>query len=93
MASKFSEPLRVIANWLEVQRDYKNIPSLSAGIVVGDDLIWSDAFGYADLDKKIKATDSTIYSICSITKLFTSIAIMQLRDRGLLNLDGSGLGE
>ena len=39
MDKDFSEPIRVIANWLEVQRDYKNIPSISAGIVVGDQLM------------------------------------------------------
>ena len=89
MKKKLSEPLLVIANWLEAQRDYANMPSISAAIVVGDELIWSAAFGYSDLSQKTEATDSTIYSICSITKLFTSIAIMQLRDQGLLSLDDS----
>jgi len=89
MKKKFSEPLRVITNWLEAQRDYANMPSISAAIVVGDELIWSDAFGYSDLSQKTEATDTTIYSICSITKLFTSIAILQLRDQGLLSLDDS----
>jgi len=89
MKKKLSEPLLVIANWLEAQRDYANMPSISAAIVVGDKLIWSAAFGYSDLSQKTEATDSTIYSICSITKLFTSIAIMQLRDQGLLSLDDS----
>jgi CubicO group peptidase (beta-lactamase class C family) len=83
----FSEPLRIIAAWLDAQRDYENIPSISAGIVVDQELIWSDGFGYSDLSFKTEATDSTIYSICSISKLFTAIAIMQLRDRGKLDLD------
>jgi CubicO group peptidase (beta-lactamase class C family) len=87
MNANLTEPLQVISSWLEAQRDYKNIPSISAAIVIGDKMVWSDAFGYSDLRQEVKATDSTIYSICSISKLFTSIAIMQLRDRGLLNLD------
>ncbi|MFC2083591.1 serine hydrolase domain-containing protein [Bacteroidota bacterium] len=87
--NSFSEPLKVISAWLEGQKDYKNIPGISAGIVIDQDLIWSDGFGYSDLDLKIQTTDSTIYSICSISKLFTSIAIMQLRDLGKLDLDDS----
>lgn len=85
--SDFSQPLQVIAAWLEAQKDYENIPGISAGIVVDQNLIWSDGFGYSDLNSKALATDSTIYSICSISKLFTSIAIMQLRDQGKLDLD------
>ena len=87
MKSNFQEPLQVIADWLEAQRDYAHIPGISAGIVVGQDLIWSAGFGYADLKLETEATDATIYSICSISKLFTSIAIMQLKDQGKLGLD------
>jgi CubicO group peptidase (beta-lactamase class C family) len=60
---------------------------MSAGIVYDQELIWSRGFGFADVDKKIPASPDTIYSICSISKLFTSIGIMQLRDEGKLRLD------
>ena len=43
--------------------------------------------GYQDLDRRISVDDDTIYHWASITKTFTGIAIMQLRDRGLLSLD------
>ena len=43
--------------------------------------------GYQDLDAKRPVDDDTIYHWASITKTFTGIAIMQLRDRGLLSLD------
>src|SRR3954464_807955 len=43
--------------------------------------------GFQDLDRKIPVDDATIYHWASITKTFTGIAIMQLRDRGLLSLD------
>ena len=87
MGPDLAAPLQVIAAWLNVQRDYEHIPGLSAGIVVGQELVWSDGFGYADLSLGTAATDSTIYSICSISKLFTAMAIMQLRDQGRLDLD------
>jgi len=43
--------------------------------------------GLADRDLGRPATDSTIYHYGSITKTLTAVAIMQLRDRGLLTLD------
>ena len=82
-----SEPLRVIADWLAAQRDYEHIPGISARVVVGKELIWSDGFGYADLSTKSATTAATLYSICSISKLFTAVAILQLRDQGKLGLD------
>ncbi|MBA2626974.1 MAG: beta-lactamase family protein [Gemmatimonadales bacterium] len=46
-----------------------------------------DGFGLADEASRRPVTDSTIYHWASVTKTFTAIAIMQLRDRGLLRLD------
>ena len=43
--------------------------------------------GYQDLDRKVPVSPETIFHWASITKTFTGIAIMQLRDRGLLTLD------
>src|SRR5471030_638 len=43
--------------------------------------------GYQDLATKSAVDQDTIYNWASITKTFTGIAIMQLRDRGLLSLD------
>lgn len=43
-------------------------------------------YGYADLESERRVGDETIYHWASITKTLTGIAIMQLRDRGLLSL-------
>jgi CubicO group peptidase (beta-lactamase class C family) len=73
--------------WLDAQRDYEQIPGLSAAVVHDQDVVWKGAYGFADLAKKTPASPDTIYSICSISKLFTSIAVMQQRDAGKLRLD------
>ena len=83
----FSEAIRIIDTWLEAQRDYDHLPGLSAAIVADQEILWSKGHGMADLEKEIPASSSTIYSICSISKLFTSVAIMQLRDAGKLRLE------
>jgi len=79
--------LRLVEVWVASQLDYNDIPGMSAGIVYDQELVWSRGFGFADVDEKMPASPDTIYSICSISKLFTSIGIMQLRDEGKLRLD------
>jgi CubicO group peptidase (beta-lactamase class C family) len=79
--------LKLAEVWLDAEIAYKDIPGLSAGIVDDQKLLWSKGFGYADITKKTQAAPDTIYSICSISKLFTSIAVIQLRDQGKLDLD------
>jgi CubicO group peptidase (beta-lactamase class C family) len=50
-------------------------------------LLSARGFGAANPEAGIAATPDTLYSICSISKLFTAIALMQLRDEGVLRLD------
>lgn len=59
--------------------DAGRYPSLTAGIVVGDELVWSGAYGDAELD--------TVYEIGSVTKPFVAVAALQLTERGSLDLD------
>jgi CubicO group peptidase (beta-lactamase class C family) len=84
---RLASALKLIEIWVEAQLDYEDIPGMSIGIVHDQNLLWSRGFGLADVEKKIPATPETIYSICSISKLFTSISVMQLRDEGKLSLD------
>ena len=85
--NNYRDALHFIDTWIEAQRDFLDIPSVSVAIVKDQEIIWSKAYGMADTEKKVAASTNTIYSICSITKLFTSIAIMQLYDAGKLRLD------
>ncbi len=81
-----AETLDVVRLWLDAQVDYERLPAISAAIVHDQELVWSGAVGKADIGEGRPASSSTIYSICSISKLFTSVAIMQLRDAGELRL-------
>ena len=79
--------LELLQAWLDAQRAYEQMPGLSMAVVHDQQLLWSGGYGYADPERGIPATGTTIYSICSISKLFTSIAVLQLRDQGRLRLD------
>lgn len=59
----------------------------SVRIVHDGRVVFSDSVGWAKLDEKRTVDEDTIFHWASITKTFTGIAIMQLRDRGRLSLD------
>jgi CubicO group peptidase (beta-lactamase class C family) len=84
-----SDALLYIDAWLEAQQAYEHLPGMSVGIVKDQELIWSKGYGFADVKKKTPANAETVYKISSISKLFTSIAIMQLYEQGKLRLDDS----
>lgn len=73
--------------WLDGQRAHDRVPGLSAAVVHDQEVVWIGAFGLADRESGSAATPETIYSVCSISKLFTSLGVMQLRDEGRLRLD------
>ena len=79
--------LEMLSAWIEAQVAHSRLPGLSAGIVAGQDLIWSQGFACADSASGTAASASTIYRIASISKSFTGTAVMLLRDAGALKLD------
>lgn len=84
---KVRQALALVQTWLEGESAYEQVPGVSAAIVYDQQTLWSGGFGYADPARRTPATAGTVYSICSISKLFTSVALMRLRDEGKLRLD------
>jgi CubicO group peptidase (beta-lactamase class C family) len=84
---RVQQAIALLDIWLQAQRDYDQIPGLSAAVVHDQQIVWSGGFGFADVDRRAPAGPDTIYSVCSISKLFTSLAVMQQRDAGTLRLD------
>ena len=62
-------------------------PGLSVTVVKGDKIVYNRAFGLADGPAQIAATPDTVYHWWSMTKIVTAIAVLQLSERGLLDLD------
>ncbi|MDP6417374.1 MAG: serine hydrolase domain-containing protein, partial [Gammaproteobacteria bacterium] len=70
--------LAAIDAWIEGNQIYDQIPGISVGIVHNQELLWSKGYGYANLQSRRPADADTLYSVCSISKVFTAIGIMQL---------------
>jgi len=85
----YDEALRIIDVGLGAQRDFDKLPGISVAIVNDQDIIFSKGYGFADAEWKVPMQPETIISICSISKLFTSVAVMQLWEQGKLRLDDS----
>ncbi len=85
--SEVADALTVLDRWIEQQVEYHGLPGLSIAIVFDQEIIWSKGYGFSDVERKIPATPSTVYRMGSVTKVFTSTAIMLLRDQGKLRLD------
>ena len=79
--------LPVIDKWLKFQTYSKEIPSVSVGIYFEDEVLFTNSYGYANLEEKKLATPQTMYRIASHSKLFTSTIIMKLYENGLLSID------
>src|ERR671939_1376179 len=65
----------------------ERVPSISAAVFRGRELLWSGAVGLADVEAGREATPDTRYPIASITKSFVAVSVLQLRDAGELALD------
>jgi CubicO group peptidase (beta-lactamase class C family) len=71
---------------LEAQSEGR-LPSVSAAVFRGGEVVWDDAVGLADVDRRTDATTDTQYAVASITKTFTAASMLQLRDAGRLDLE------
>jgi CubicO group peptidase (beta-lactamase class C family) len=63
------------------------VPGAAWGIVIDGELAHSGATGYRELETKSPATVDSVFRIASMTKSFTAMAILSLRDDGKLSLD------
>ena len=72
---------------IQTEMSQSKIPGLSIAIVSGDQLRYSRGFGMADLENSVAARETTVYRLGSMSKTITSTAVMQLAERGKLDLD------
>jgi len=63
------------------------IPGLSCAVMVRDKLVYSEGFGFADVENDVPATTKTVYRLASISKPVTAVLLMQIVERGDLDLD------
>lgn len=83
LAAAFPEIERLFTAWV----DRQHMPGAVLGIVLDGELVWVKTAGVQDLTSRTPVTPDTVFRIASMTKSFTAMSILKLRDEGKLSLD------
>ena len=84
---KIEETYPVIDKIYKDYAEQNHFPGLVYGIVVDGKLVHMGGVGYTELSTKTEATSKSAFRIASMSKSFTALAILKLRDEGKLRLD------
>ncbi len=76
-----------VDQWMAYQQERRAIPGVVVAIRHEDQLLLSQGYGYADLERAIPMTPRHVFRVASHSKTFTATAIMQLVEQGALRLD------
>lgn len=96
MPAVFNDPARlekikktfpIIDSLYKDVAEMNHLPGIAYGIVVDGKLVHAGNYGYTDIEKKIPVSSSSVFRIASMSKSFTAMAILKLRDEGKLRLD------
>ncbi len=75
-----------VRNTLSRFVDDRQIAGCSVRIMKDDEVRFEGSFGYADIEKKIRMSENTIFPIASMSKVITVVGIMRLYEQGLFKL-------
>jgi CubicO group peptidase (beta-lactamase class C family) len=72
---------------ISAEMSQQGIPGLSIAIGQGGQVRFTSGYGLADLENDVPAKAATVYRLASVSKPMTAVAVLQLVERGLLDLD------
>ncbi len=93
IVSLWSSPMYSQSTFQDVEKYIENqlienkIPGIACCVVKDNRMIWSGAYGWANIEKGIPMSIDGIMNIASISKIFTATAVMQLWEKEMLRLD------
>ncbi len=76
-----------LRSFIKTEMRYRNVPAAAVLIIRNDKVIFSEGFGYRNVEKKLKVTPDTIFPIASVSKTFASLALGLLADEKKLDFD------
>jgi CubicO group peptidase (beta-lactamase class C family) len=85
-AEGYEEVAAALERMIEHEIGDKDLPAVSIALVDDQRIVWARGFGHATPDST-PATAATVHRVGSVSKLFTDIGIMQLVERGEIDLD------
>ena len=83
----YSELIQECEGFIVQKMESDHIVGVSAAIIMDGSVIWKNGFGYADKENRVPMTVNTVVNIASVTKTFTALAIMQLHEKGIIDIN------
>jgi CubicO group peptidase (beta-lactamase class C family) len=83
----YDRAISVARDSVEALMAEQRIPGLTAAVLVDGQIVWSEGFGWADVENQVPVTPLTKMRIGSVSKSMTGAALGVLLDRGQINLD------
>ena len=84
---EYQEAIHQSIEFVEQMMDEQQIPGVSLAILVDGEIVFSEGFGYADLENRVPMWPHTKMRIGSVSKPITSVALARLYEAGILDLD------
>src|SRR3954464_12219329 len=83
LAAAFADVKRLFEGYIAE----RHVPGAAWGVIVGGPLMRTGVSGMRDVESNARITSDSVFRIASMTKSFTAISILKLRDEGKLSLD------
>ncbi|MDZ7576999.1 MAG: serine hydrolase domain-containing protein [Candidatus Nanopelagicales bacterium] len=86
-STNYSQVIRKLKADIPALMDQNKVVGLTIALVDGQRVVWKKGFGYANKARNRRVNTGTLFPIGSASKTFTAAAVMQLVERGWVNLD------
>ena len=83
----YLDAVRASRDLIRAIMDEAGIPGASIAVSVGDEIVWAEGFGWADLELGVPVTTLTKFRIGSVSKTMTASGLGLLMERGQIDLD------
>jgi CubicO group peptidase (beta-lactamase class C family)/D-alanyl-D-alanine dipeptidase len=85
--ARYADAVAALETVIAQELREKRLPSITVALVDDQQIVWARGFGTARTADSTPATAMTIHRVGSVSKLFTDIGIMQLAERGEIDID------
>lgn len=89
LLSQELKSMKLLDEYINIKMARDKVPGLSVCLVKDGAIIWAKGYGWANTEKRIPMTKSSVLGVASISKLITATAIMQLHEQGLIDIYSS----
>lgn len=86
-ATSLAEANDLTRQFVQTTMAKERIPGVQIAVIKDDRVVLSESYGLANVENRVPATNNTLFPINSATKSFTGVAMMQLAEAGLVDLN------